>query len=115
MTNEEYHGHEAVSKSDLDAARQSGRHFFDKKFGPPQHSTAAFDLGTAFHAAALPGEEFDQVAIRMPEGLKKTTKEGKADPEGSGEVSEAASTGSRNGRTRLDGGPDHRRFWSQLK
>ena len=78
MTNEEYHGHEAVSKSDLDAARQSGRHFFDKKFGPPQSSTAAFDLGTAFHAAALPGEEFDQVAIRMPEGLKKTTKEGKA-------------------------------------
>jgi len=78
MTNEEYHGHAAVSKSDLDAAHKSGRHYFDKKNGPVRPSTAAFDLGTALHAAALPGESFDSVAVRMPEGLKKTTKEGKA-------------------------------------
>ena len=78
MTNEEYHGHAAFSKSDLDAARKSGRHLFDKKNGPPRSSTAAFDFGTAFHAAALPGESFDSVAVRMPVGLKKTTKEGKA-------------------------------------
>ena len=78
MTNEEYHSHAAVSKSDLDVANKSGRHYFDKKNGPPRPSTAAFDLGTALHAAALPGESFDSVAIRMPEGLKKTTKEGKA-------------------------------------
>lgn len=78
MTNEEYHSHAAVSKSDLDAAHKSGRHYFDKKNGPVRPSTAAFDLGTALHAAALPGESFDSVAVRMPEGLKKTTKEGKA-------------------------------------
>ena len=78
MTNEEYHGHAAVSKSDLDAANKSGRHLFDKKNGPPRPSTAAFDLGTALHAFALPGESLDSVAVRMPEGLKKTTKEGKA-------------------------------------
>ena len=78
MTNEEYHGHAAVSKSDLDVAHKSGRHYFDKKNGPPRPSTAAFDIGTALHAAALPGESFDSVAVRMPEGLKKTTKEGKA-------------------------------------
>ena len=78
MTNEEYHGHAAVSKSDLDAAHKSGRHYFDKKNGPPRPSTAAFDLGTALHAFALPGESLDSVAVRMPEGLKKTTKEGKA-------------------------------------
>ena len=78
MTNEEYHGHAAVSKSDLDVANKSGRHYFDTTNGPPRPSTAAFDLGTALHAAALPGESFDSVAIRMPEGLKKTTKEGKA-------------------------------------
>ena len=78
MTNEEYHGHAAFSKSDLDAARKSGRHLLDKKNGPPRPSTAAFDIGTALHAAALPGESFDSVAVRMPVGLKKTTKEGKA-------------------------------------
>ena len=78
MTNEEYHSHAAVSKSDLDAAHKSGRHYFDKKNGPVRASTAAFDIGTALHAAALPGESFDSVAVRMPEGLKKTTKEGKA-------------------------------------
>jgi hypothetical protein len=78
MTNEEYHSHPAVSKSDLDAARKSGRHYLDKKDGPPRPSTSAFDLGTVLHASALPGECVDQVAVRMPEGLKKTTKEGKA-------------------------------------
>ena len=78
MTNEEYHGHDAYSKSDLDAAHKSGRHLLDKKNGPKRPSTAAFDIGTALHAFALPGESLDSVAVRMPEGLKKTTKEGKA-------------------------------------
>tara|TARA_A100001201_G_C4057431_1_gene191624 strand:- start:153 stop:995 length:843 start_codon:yes stop_codon:yes gene_type:complete len=78
LSNADYHAHPAYSKSDLDAANKSGRHLFDKKNGPPRPSTAAFDLGTALHAAALPGESLDSVAVRMPEGLKKTTKEGKA-------------------------------------
>ena len=78
MTNEEYHADPAFSKSDLDAAAKSGKHLYDKLFGPKRESTPAFDFGTAFHAAALPGEDFDQVAVRMPDGLKKTTKEGKA-------------------------------------
>lgn len=78
MTNEEYHADPAFSKSDLDAAAKSGKHLYDKLFGPKRESTPAFDFGTAFHAAALPGEDFDQVAARMPDGLKKTTKEGKA-------------------------------------
>jgi len=78
MTNEEYHAHEAISKSKLDAARKSGRHLYDMLHGPPRESTAAFDLGTALHASALPGESVDEVAVRMPEGMKKTTKEGKA-------------------------------------
>jgi len=77
MTNEEYHAHEAISKSKLDAARKSGRHLYDMLHGPPRESTAAFDLGTALHASALPGESVDEVAVRMPEGMKKTTKEGK--------------------------------------
>lgn len=78
LSNAHYHAHPAYSKSDLDAANKSGRHLFDKKNGPPQPSTPAFNFGTAVHASALPGEEFDSVAVRMPEGLKKTTKEGKA-------------------------------------
>tara|TARA_Y100000592_G_scaffold55733_1_gene87634 strand:- start:20 stop:865 length:846 start_codon:yes stop_codon:yes gene_type:complete len=78
MTNAEYHAHKAISKSKLDAARKSGRHLFDMLYGPPRDSTAAFDMGTVLHASALPGENVDDIAVRMPEGMKKTTKEGKA-------------------------------------
>ena len=78
MTNAEYHAHKAISKSKLDAARKSGRHLQDMLYGPPRDSTAAFDMGTVVHASALPGENPDDIAVRMPEGMKKTTKEGKA-------------------------------------
>jgi len=78
MTNAEYHAHKAISKSKLDAARKSGRHLQDVLYGPPRESTAAFDMGTVLHASALPGENPDEIAVRMPEGMKKTTKEGKA-------------------------------------
>jgi len=78
MTSDDYHSHPAISNSNRAAARQSGRHYFDQKEGPPRASTAPFNLGTLLHATALPGENVDQIAVRMPEGLKKTTKEGKA-------------------------------------
>jgi len=78
MTSDEYHAHPAISKSKLDAARKSGKHLYDMLYGPPRDSTAAFDMGTVLHALALPGEDADEIAVRMPEGMKKTTKEGKA-------------------------------------
>ena len=78
LSNADYHDHPAYSKSDLDAAHKSGKHLWDKRNGPPRESTPAFDFGTAFHAAGLPGEDFDAVAVRMPNGMKKTTKEGRA-------------------------------------
>lgn len=78
MSNADYHAHKAISKSDLDAARKSGKHLYDKLYGPPRESTAAFDMGTVVHASALPGEDAGEIAVRMPEGMKKTTKEGKA-------------------------------------
>jgi len=78
MTNAEYHAHKAISKSKLDAARKSGRHLQDMLYGPPRESTAAFDMGTVVHASALPGENPDDIAVRMPAGMKKSTKEGKA-------------------------------------
>ena len=78
MTNAEYHAHKAISKSKLDAARKSGRHLYDMLYGPPRDSTAAFDMGTVLHASALPGENADDIAVRMPAGMKKITKEGRA-------------------------------------
>ena len=78
MSNADYHAHKAISKSKLDAARKSGKHLYDMLYGPPRESTAAFDMGTVLHASALPGEDADEIAVRMPEGMKKTTKEGKA-------------------------------------
>jgi len=78
MSNEEYHRDPAISKSKLDAARKSGKHLYDMLYGPPRESTAAFDMGTVLHASALPGENADDIAVRMPAGMKKTTKEGKA-------------------------------------
>ena len=76
LTNAEYHAHEAISKSKLDAARKSGKHLYDMLYGPPRESTTAFDLGTVLHASGLPGENPDEIAVRMPDGMKKTTKEG---------------------------------------
>ena len=78
MSNADYHRDPAISKSKLDAARKSGKHLYDMLYGPPRDSTAAFDMGTVVHASALPGENADDIAVRMPEGMKKTTKEGKA-------------------------------------
>tara|TARA_R100000231_G_scaffold120610_1_gene90738 strand:+ start:756 stop:1592 length:837 start_codon:yes stop_codon:yes gene_type:complete len=78
MPNAEYHSDKGISNSNLNAASKSGRHFWDQKFGPPRASTHAFDFGTAAHALILPGEDINDVAVRMPEGMKKTTKEGKA-------------------------------------
>ena len=78
LTNAEYHAHEAISKSKLDAARKSGKHLHDMLYGPPRESTAAFGFGTVFHAAVLPGEDFSQVAVRMPKSItSKATKAGK--------------------------------------
>jgi exodeoxyribonuclease VIII len=76
LTNAEYHANKAISKSKLDAARKSGKHLYDMLYGPPRESTTAFDLGTVLHASALPGENPDETAVRMPDGMKKTTKEG---------------------------------------
>ena len=78
MSNADYHAHKAISKSKLDAARKSGKHLYDMLYGPPRESTAVFDMGTVLHASALPGEDADEIAVRMPEGMKKSTKEGKA-------------------------------------
>jgi hypothetical protein len=78
MSNAEYHAHKAISKSKLDAARKSGRHFYDVVYGPPRESKPHFDLGTVLHASALPGEDADEIAVRKPEGMDMRTKEGKA-------------------------------------
>jgi len=78
MSNADYHAHKAISKSKLDAARKSGKHLYDILYGPPREPTAAFDFGTVFHALALPGENADEIAVRMPQGMDGRTKAGKA-------------------------------------
>ena len=78
MSNADYHAHKAISKSKLDAARKSGQHLHDMLYGPPRESTAAFDIGTVLHASALPGENADEIAVRMPKGMDKRTKDGRA-------------------------------------
>ena len=70
MSNAEYHAHKAISKSKLDAARKSGRHLYDMLYGPPRESTSHFDMGTVLHASALPGENADDIAVRMPAGMR---------------------------------------------
>ncbi len=78
MSNADYHKHTAISNSKLVAARKSGKHLWDMLHGPPRESKAAFDLGTLFHASALPGESIDEIAAFKPEGMDMRTKEGKA-------------------------------------
>ena len=78
MSNADYHANKAISKSKLDAARKSGQHLHDMLYGPPRESTAAFDIGTVLHASALPGENADEIAVRMPKGMDKRTKDGRA-------------------------------------
>jgi len=77
ISNAEYHSHPATSKSDLDLAHKSALHLYDKLFGPPRESTPTFDFGTMFHAAVLPGESLEEIAIRTPDDYDGRTKAGK--------------------------------------
>lgn len=77
ISNAEYHSHPATSKSDLDLARKSAQHLYDKLYGPPRESTPTFDFGTMFHAAVLPGESLEDIAIRTPDDYDGRTKAGK--------------------------------------
>lgn len=80
-TNEEYHGGEGVSVSDLKLMREkTPLHLWDKKFNPDspaRKQTLAMMIGTAIHCAVLEPDEFPYRYSVMPEGLTRASKIGK--------------------------------------
>lgn len=74
MSNEEYHGGEGISKSDLDLIHRSPLHW---KNHEPEDSDA-LRIGTAFHMAVLETAEFMRSYDKLKPGMKRTTKDGKA-------------------------------------
>jgi exodeoxyribonuclease VIII len=64
----------------LKVLNRSPLHFWDRFINPdrvPFEPTPAMKLGTLAHCAILEPEEFDKRYIVVPEGINRTTKEGK--------------------------------------
>lgn len=73
LSNEDYHQHPAVSKSQLDRASKGFIHW--KR--PAQIQTPALAFGSAFHAAVLEPHKFAAEFAVAPEGIDRRTKAGK--------------------------------------
>lgn len=81
LENADYHRHSAVSKSHLDQIARSPLHYWSRYLDPSRidpEPSAAMLLGTALHTHVLELDQWDERYVAMPEGLKRTTKEGKA-------------------------------------
>lgn len=81
LENADYHRHSAVSKSHLDQVARSPLHYWSRYLDPNRveaEPSAAMLLGTALHTHVLELDQWDERYVAMPEGLKRTTKEGKA-------------------------------------
>ncbi len=66
MSNEDYHAHEAISKSKLDLIEKSMAHFLD----PKKVERSFFNFGAAVHDAVLLPEEFHSKYVKMPPEIK---------------------------------------------
>ena len=82
MNNEEYHSSHEISKSDLDVAARSGKHFCFKKETQADKTkqkepTQAMRVGSAFHTQVLEPHLFEKEYVFAPEDLSMRTKEGK--------------------------------------
>jgi exodeoxyribonuclease VIII len=77
LSNEDYHKHPAISRSDLVRIQRSPRHFWQHKYGGGDSTSAAPSpallFGTAVHAAVLEPELFKQTYIQAPALNKNTT------------------------------------------
>lgn len=81
MNNADYHRHPAVSKSHLDQIARSPLHYWSRYLDPdrvPPEPSTAMTIGSALHMHVLELDQWDANYVVMPEGLKRTTKEGKA-------------------------------------
>lgn len=79
LSNAAYHQHPAVSKSHLDEAHKSGRHYWARYLDPNRvkpEPTPAMTLGSGFHAMALEPDVYEQEFCVAPE-IKRTTKAGR--------------------------------------
>lgn len=82
ITNKEYHSRPEISKSDLDVASRSGKHFCFKKETQADKTkqkepTPAMRIGSAFHTQVLEPHLFEKEYVFAPEDLSMRTKEGK--------------------------------------
>lgn len=80
ISNEEYHSNKSfLGSSSVRAAQKSGNAFMNVHFGDSKTATDAMNLGTAFHAAILEPELFNQKFILQPTfsgtGMKKAKEE----------------------------------------
>lgn len=81
MENADYHRHSAVSKSHLDLVARSPLHYWARYVDPNRvepEPSEQMALGSALHTHVLELDQWDSRYVVMPEGLKRTTKEGKA-------------------------------------
>lgn len=79
LSNAAYHQHPAVSKSHLDEAHKSGRHYWARYLDPNRvkpEPTPAMTLGSGFHAMVLEPDVYEQEFCVAPE-IKRTTKAGR--------------------------------------
>lgn len=81
LPNEEYHSLPAISSSGLKLMKRSPAHYYAQYLDPnrePNDPTPAMKLGTAWHAAIFEPGLFERDYAKIPDGLDRRTKEGKA-------------------------------------
>jgi len=79
MDNQQYHAHDGISKSKLDAIAQSPLHYWSRWLDPnrvPTQPTPAMEFGTAVHTAVLEPDRFHAEYAQAPD-VSRTTKAGK--------------------------------------
>lgn len=80
LSNADYHGHSAVSKSHLDKLAKSPAHYWAAYLDPDRvtpEPTLAMVLGTALHTAVLEPELWDATIAVPPQAFDRRTKAGK--------------------------------------
>lgn len=81
ITNAEHHADPAVGSSGLKLMQRSPLHYWAAYRDPARQrreATPAMKIGTAWHAAIFEPDAFAADYVRIPEGLDRRTKEGKA-------------------------------------
>lgn len=81
LSNAEYHALPAANASGLKLMARSPLHYWAQYIAPdrePRAETPAMKIGTAAHAALLEPVLFLDKYVRVPDGLDRRTKEGKA-------------------------------------